>query len=395
MKYELARGTFGGDTWRTYYRPLNSIDKATILGLSGTNMPGNNLWPTPYQDWRIPAFGPEQLDPNIRPMSSYVANAGVEVQVAPQLMVAARYIHNSLRTTIEDIGTLLDGSEVYIYANPGEGLAKMTSPSSAFVQSFEIPKPKRTYDALEFSFTRRFASRWFASGSYVYSRLWGDYAGLQNSDEVQPGSTYLGSTPSQQASTQSFRPGSSATRAYDLDYYLYDSKGNRDVTGRLGSDRPHVFKLYGSYTLPSKIGETQLGVNLRAASGTPMTTYVEDVQRFPLMVNGRGDMGRTPFVSNTDLLISHSIKMGETKRIRLEFNAQNLFNQKISMYTYPYYNRNRTRSSGMNMGFDFTKGYDYKALVAASPDAQRPPALWIPATARPTTLASALWDGWA
>ncbi len=45
--------------------------------------------------------------------------SGMEYQVAPQLMVAARYIHNSLRTTIEDIGTLVDGSEVYIYANPG------------------------------------------------------------------------------------------------------------------------------------------------------------------------------------------------------------------------------------------------------------------------------------
>ncbi len=76
VKYELARGTFGGDVWRTYYRPLDSIDKNYILGLSGTNLPGNNLWPTAFQDWRIPAFGAEQLDPNIRPMSSYVVNVG-------------------------------------------------------------------------------------------------------------------------------------------------------------------------------------------------------------------------------------------------------------------------------------------------------------------------------
>ncbi len=70
--------------------------------------------------------------------------------------------------------------------------------------------------------------------------------------------------------------------------------------------------------------------------------------------------------------------MGETKRIRLEFNAQNLFNQKTSQYTYNYYNRYRTPSSGMNMGFDFTKGYDYKALVAASPDAEKATGALIP-----------------
>jgi hypothetical protein len=302
-------------------------------------------------------------------MSSYVANAGMEYQVAPQLMVAARYLHNSLRTTIEDIGNLQNGSEVYIYANPGLGLAQMTSPSSDFVKSFPVPKPKRTYDALEISFTRRFANRWFASGSYVFSRLWGDYSGLQNSDEVSPASLGVGSAVSQQTAGSSFRPGSSATRAYDLDYYMYDSHGNLDVTGPLGSDRPHVLKLYGAYTLPSKAGETELGVNFRVNSGVPISTYVQDVQNIPLFVNGRGDFGRTPVISNTDLLVSHSIKLGENKRLRFEFNAQNLFNQKTSQYTFPFYNRYRTRSSGMSMNLDWTKGYDYKALVAASPDA--------------------------
>jgi len=56
VKYELARGTFGGDVWRTYYRPLDSIDPNVVLGLGNGNLPGANLWPTPFQDWRIPAF---------------------------------------------------------------------------------------------------------------------------------------------------------------------------------------------------------------------------------------------------------------------------------------------------------------------------------------------------
>jgi hypothetical protein len=372
VKYELARGTFGGDVWRTYYRSLDSIDTSFILGLSGANMPGRNLWPTQFQDWRIPSFGPEQLDPDIRPMSTYVANAGVEYQLSPHLMLAVRYLHNSLRTAIEDVGQLENGSEVYIYSNPGEGLAAMTDPSSEFVQPFPIPKPKRVYDALEVSFTRRFASRWFASGSYVWSRLWGNYAGLQNSDEIRPQAVYAFAGTSQQPGGMTYRPGTAGSRAYDLDYYLYDSRGHYDVTGRLGSDRPHALKLYGSYTLPWKAGETELGANFRINSGVPISTWAQDVQNIPLFVNGRGDLGRTPVFSNTDLLVSHTIAVTEGKRIRLEFNAQNLFNQKISQYTYPYYNRYRTRSSGMSMNLDFTKGYDYKALVAAAPDAAKP-----------------------
>jgi hypothetical protein len=342
------------------------------LSLGNGNLPGRNLWPTAFQDWRIPSFDSTQVDPNIRPMSSYMASAGMEWQISSKLMAAARYTHNSLRTTIEDIGTLINGSEYYIYGNPGEGMAQKSSPSSSRAPQFDLPKPKRTYDALELSFTRRFANRWFASGSYVYSRLWGDYAGLQNSDEVRPQAVYLFSANAQQAGETYYRPGSSATRAYDLDYYMWDAHGNRDVTGRLGSDKPHTVKIYGAYTLPWKGGETTVGPFLRINSGVPVSTLVQDVQNIPLFVNGRGDLGRTPVFSNTDLLLTHEIKFGESaKRLHFELNCQNLFNQKISQLTYMYYNRYRTRSSGMSMNFDFTKGYDYQKLVAASADAAK------------------------
>jgi hypothetical protein len=371
VKYELARGTFGGDFWRTYYRPLDSIDPAVVLALGNGNLPGRNLWPTEFQDWRIPAFGSEQLDPELNPMSTYIVNAGMEYQVNPQLVVATRYTRNSLRDTIEDIGTLQDGSEVYIYANPGRGLARMSSPYTA-TPSFEIPRPKRVYDSVEFSFTRRLTNRWFASGSYVFSRLYGDYAGLQNSDEVRPAGTNLVSLPSQQISGVPYRPGSSASRAYDLDAYMWDSHGNLDVLGRLASDRPHVVKLYGSYDLPSRIGNTQLSGFFSISSGTPQSTLVQDVQNIPLFVNGRGDLGRSPVLSQTDMIVAHEVTVKEGKRIRFEFNAQNVFNQKTSRLIYTYYNRYRTRSSGMTMtSVDLRKGYDYKALVAASPDAAK------------------------
>jgi hypothetical protein len=374
VKYELARGTFGGDVWRTYYRPLDSADPAFILKLGNGNMPGKNLWPTEFQDWRIPAFGSDQLDPNLQPMSTYIATGGMEWQLAPQLVFAARYTHNSLRNTIEDVGTMVNGSEYYLYGNPGKGLVKMSSPNT-LTPSFELPTAKRVYDALELSFTRRFSNRWLASGSYVYSRLWGNYSGLQNTDEILPASSYLGYGGSQSSFTTTYRPGSSATRAWDLDYYAWDARGHRDVTGRLGADRPHVLKLYGSYALPKTLpflsGETQIGAFFRAASGVPVSTLVQDVQRIPLFVNGRGDLGRTPIVSNTDLSFSHELKVGEGKTIRFEFNAQNIFNQRISQYTFSYYNRYRDRSAGMTMNnVDLVKGYDYKALVAASAQAK-------------------------
>ena len=44
------------------------------------------------------------------------------------------------------------------------------------------------------------------------------------------------------------RNGDSASRAWDIDEILWDSHGNLDVQGPLPTDRPHVVKLYGSYT---------------------------------------------------------------------------------------------------------------------------------------------------
>jgi len=116
IPYELSRGTFGGDVWRTYYRSLDTLD---VLSLGNGNVPGNNLWNGTFEDHRIPSFGSSQVDPNIKPMSDTLVNAGFEYQIRPSTVVAVRYSMNHLREAIEDIGTLdAQGSEVYIYGNP-------------------------------------------------------------------------------------------------------------------------------------------------------------------------------------------------------------------------------------------------------------------------------------
>ena len=131
-----------------------------------------------------------------------------------------------------------------------------------------MPKPKREYTALEFTANRRFSNNWFLGGSYVVSKLFGNYAGLVNTDEV----TYPGrvSNVSQQAAGQRTRPGTNASRAYDLDQMMFDSHGDF-VYGRLPTDRPHVVKAYGAYQFGMG---TQIGAFFYGGSGTPITTNV-------------------------------------------------------------------------------------------------------------------------
>jgi hypothetical protein len=371
-KYELARGTFGGDSWTTRYRTLDDPDPTK---LSRANLTGTNLWthePDSYKDSRIPSFGDDVVDPNMKPMAQDTYNLGAEYQVGTHTVLGLNFVRSNLLRTIEDIGTLVNGSEAYIYGNPGEGLAT-TAITTGLTPPFTLPKAKRHYTALEFSANRRFSNNWFVGGSYVLSRLFGNYPGLVNTDEVTPpGRT---SVVSQSTFGQRTRPGTNASRAWDLDEMMFDSHGNLGVDGLLPTDRPHVVKLYGSYMFGFG---TTIGVNFLGASGTPVSKSVQSIYRYPVLVEGRGSLGRTPALTQTDLLVSHDFSVGGSKRIRLEFNAINLFDQNTVRHIFDTVNRIGANgrvipSSALQLADqNLLEGYDYEALLAQTADAQKP-----------------------
>ena len=235
-----------------------------------------------------------------------------------------------------------------------------------------MPKAIRNYTAVEMSLNRRFTKNWFLGGSYVYSRLYGNYPGLVNTDEVTyPGRVSVGA---QEAFGQRTRPGTNTSRAWDLDELIFDSHGEF-VEGLLPTDRPHVGKLYGSYML--KTGTT-VGLNVLASSGTPVSKSVQSTYRYPLLVEGRGSLGRTPFLSQTDILVSHTFKVGCNKKLGLEFNGLNVFNQQQARHLFDTVNRigadgRVLATSALRLATtDLSKGYNYDALLAATPDAAKP-----------------------
>src|SRR5204863_550465 len=137
-----------------------------------------------------------------------------------------------------DMGGIVNGDEVYVIGNPGEGIGALT-PTSGITKPFATPRPKRQYDALEFTFSRRFSSNWFGSASYTLSRLYGNYAGLANSDEILTPTTGVTSATTQQQAGSISRQGGNAGRAWDIDEVLADSRGNLNgIIGRLATDRP-------------------------------------------------------------------------------------------------------------------------------------------------------------
>ncbi len=372
-KFELPRGSFGAETWCVFYRGLNTLDLAS-LNLS--NKPGNDLWfsnPGGCRDRRVASFG-SSIDPETRPMKQSSLSGGSEFQVGRNSVMTLHYIHNELLETIEDIGYLTpEGDEGYIIGNPGRGFGAVQFPTGATPPGQLIPRPKRQYDAFELGYSRRFADNYFFSANYTLSRLYGNYSGLAASDEVSTPTDSAGFLYPQQSGGSTARPGGNVNRYWDNDEILYDSRGNLDVRGPLATDRPHVVKLYGAYDFP---WGTQIGAFFYGASGTPLTTYVTTTASADAFVFGRGDMGRTPILTRTDLLLSHEVRFPNTKRLRFELNVVNLFNQKTARHIYNFLNKgglspDRSSSYIDLSSTNLTKGYDVNALIRATPDGAR------------------------
>jgi hypothetical protein len=368
-KYELSRGSFGGDFWHIYYRSLDSL---AIDTFNTSNMPGRDLWrsATGFRDLRATSI--QNTDPNIKPMYQDDTNVGFDYQFDPKTVFGAHYVHNDLKRTIEDFSALVNGDNIYRIGNPGEGTSTVYPASYPATANFPMPKPQRQYDALELIASRRFAERWFVNANYTFSRLYGNYTGLANSDEISTPTTGVSSGTTQQQAGSIARPGSNSNSAYDTDTLLWDSHGHI-IYGRLATDRPHVFKAYGSYSFPFG---TQIGANLYAGSGIPMSTQVNTLDLEGLMVNGRGDMGRTPVLSHTDLMLSHEIKTGENQRLRFELDLFNVFNQKTTTHIFNYLNKGAPGQSStisadaVDMSsVNLAAGYDYKALLTKTSNA--------------------------
>lgn len=368
-KYSIARGSYGGDVWHIFYRTLDTLD---INSLNLNNMPGKDIWgsSTGFRDLRAASF--EATDPNLKPMFQDSTNIGVEYQLTPSTAMSVNYVHNILTRTIEDFSALIDGDNVYTIGNPGEGLATYYPASYPATADFKMPKPKRQYDAVELSLSRRFSNNWFVSANYTWSRLYGNYSGLADADEIQTPTTGISANATQQQTGSIARVGSNSHSGWDTDTILWDSRGNIGVYGLLPTDRPHVVKLYGAYTLPFG---TQIGAFFYGGSGTPMSTVVNSLDLEPLLVNGRGDMGRTPTLTRTDLLVSHEVSLAGRRKMRFELNVLNVFNQKTATHLFNFLNKgapggsNTIPADAIDMTqVNLAKGYDYNALILQSAD---------------------------
>lgn len=331
VRFDLPRGSFGGDFFRIDFfdifansgDPRTAFTLQTILG-NYADGPGGSCPTTGFigsglsrcqSDFRIASNDPNatledgKVDPNLKPFRQAEITVGFQRQLTEKYRLSTRYIYKNVLSAVEDAGVRnAAGSEAYVLGNPGSGLHLEQLNAFGYTKSIE---PQRRYDAVEVVIDKQLSNHYYYSVNYTYSRLFGNYSGLASSDE-------LGRTS----------PG--VNRFFDLPHIGFTALGQPD-NGRLATDRPHVLNAFGAYIFDwkgSKSNETTLSFFTTAQSGTPVTSTVGFYTASIFLK--RGDLGRTPTLTQTDLSFSHKVKFGSDNKYSLVFdvNMLNAFDQK-------------------------------------------------------------------
>jgi len=271
---------------------------------------------------------PTPIDANLKPQTVNEWTLGFEQQWRKDFTFGVRGIYRAQGSVIED-GSFDDGNNYFLF-NPGEplppgpgGVAGNTEynaclgdiPSGRLPQCFG--RARRFYRGLEFTFNKRFTNNYAFQASYVFSSLTGNYEGLFRNDNGQ-------SDPN-------------ITSLFDLTSLL----GN--TYGRLPNDRPHQFKLNGTYQTPWRL---VLSGNFYIQSGIPFNALIPH----PIYGNNEGflnprgtsiipDQGansfgvtsavgtnRTPTTWNLDLGAYYPIKFSENMQLRFTADWFNVTN---------------------------------------------------------------------
>lgn len=318
FKYELPRGSFGGNTYLVYDF---IVTNPNIFSNTRASILANNINVT---DFRTASNlqTDNRIDPSIKSYSQREITFGTAYDFGKNFILEGRYTHKNLIKGLEDIG-FHDNSglanEYYFIGNPGFGVCAQAACGQYTIPGFPTGQNKgiRIYDAVEVRAQKRLGN-FSLDSSYTFSRLIGNYPGLSSSDEAQRGGGAGRNSPG-------------VNRLFDVPFIGFTADGISDK-GRLPTDRPHYFKFYGNYTFDwfgSKTNATDFNLGYFISSGTPVTSRFRIANVSGQILSGRGDLGRLDTLSQTDISLSHKYSFGRDNRysVAFDFNVLNLFDQ--------------------------------------------------------------------
>jgi hypothetical protein len=339
MKLELAVRSFGAEKLRLLFYSLDDPNLSTIENNPDCPpaCPGELLFDF---DYRPP--NNDTVVPDLEPMKLQEAAVGYEHQLRSNLSIGARYIHKQLDRAVEDVCGLGESNDLDCrIANPGFGEIATYLPVGA-TEPVTRPRAQRDYDAVEVTLNKRMSGGWSGRLAYTWSRLYGNYSGLANSDFM------VG------AANPNY------TAAFDSPFCTFDETGE-PVSGVLPTDRTHRIKAH--LIADFRFGTT-VGLSWYGGTGIPRTRtafYVSGLG-FDVRYRGRDTDGRMPFVSQLDLYVQHQIPLSDRTRLTLSANVMNLFDQATPVN---YFQRELLRGQTIALSeAEYVQGVDTQQLIA-------------------------------
>lgn len=236
--------------------------------------------------------------------------------------------HRELKNPIED--SVIDHGDGYsVFWNPTPGAVTWTQGAlgsnpgqSITFNSTGYPTAFNIYQAVIFTLDKK-TSKAYVSFSYTWSRLYGNYEGVGQASNGQSDALI--------------------TSTFDYEPYV--------GYGLLPSDRTHVAKLFGTYTLDVLGNPFTAGLRAVYQSGTPMSLFDDGSTTLGLPpgtdptldVGGYGNAnpafgqygnyGRTPATLQTDITLEYALTFGKFK-VTPNINVFNLFNKRTATRQY-------------------------------------------------------------
>jgi hypothetical protein len=239
------------------------------------------------------------IDPDIKPIYTDEVVVGYATPIGPTLSLDVFFMSREMHNFIDDVPSQINGP------SPTAGPFVATNlPCTAFA-SCRNADASRSYRALTIDLRRPLADRWFGSVSYTWSRFEGNY----DIDYATVG-------------------------VFNTSSIIQDGPGT-DVQdpnrfGPLFEDRPHVFKVFGTFAATSRLMASGY---LRVQSGAPWSARGRDVPGATLNYLEPAGTHRNPTWTNLDLMASYRLPVGTRAAVTLEARLMNVFDHQAQLST--------------------------------------------------------------
>ena len=207
----------------------------------------------------------------------------------------SRGMHNF----IEDVPSRLNGTA------PDSGPFVATNLPCVAFAACQLAAAQRTYRALTIDLRRQTAGGWMGDVSYTWSRFEGNF-------DLDYGTVAV-------FNTSSFIQDGPGTNVEDPNRF-----------GPLFEDRPHVFKVFSSYTTSSQL--TMSGY-FRVQSGTPWAARGRDWEGAVLNYLEPAGSHRNPTWANLDLMAAYRLPLRSRAIVSLEARLLNVFDNQTQLST--------------------------------------------------------------